>query len=414
MTGRRLSTTVCIAGGGPAGMMLGYLLARAGVAVVVLEKHADFLRDFRGDTVHPSTMEVMWQLGLLERFLERPHQRIEEAVGQIGDARLRLADLRHLPVHARFIAMMPQWDFLDFLAGEARRFPEFSLTMQAEATGLAERDGRVVGVDVETAEGPMHVEADLVVAADGRGSVLREAAGLTVEDQGAPIDVLWLRLPRKPADGPEPLGRIDAGRVFVMFPRGDYFQCAYVIPKGGFEAIQAAGLEAFRADIARLAPNLAGRADAIASWDDVKLLSVAVDRLKRWAKPGFLCIGDAAHAMSPIGGVGINLAIQDAVAAANILAHPLKDGRLSMRDLDAVQSRREWPVRLIQDAQVFVQDRVIRPVLTTRQAPRPPWPALLLDRIPLLQRIPARLIGLGPRPERVRTPDAHGPSPAPG
>ncbi|HZZ35117.1 MAG TPA: FAD-dependent oxidoreductase [Caulobacteraceae bacterium] len=407
MVSRRLTTQVCVAGGGPAGMMLGYLLARAGVEVTVLEKHADFLRDFRGDTVHPSTMEVMAELGLLERFLQRPHDRIEQAFGVIGDRRVNLVDFRFLPVHAPFIAMMPQWDFLDFLAGEGRAFSEFQVIMQAEAKELLQVDGQVVGLRAATPDGELEVETDLVVGADGRRSTVREAAGLEVEDLGAPMDVLWLRLPRRPDDAPAPLGRIDAGRIFVMFPRNDYFQCGYVVAKGETEAIRSAGLEALRADIARMAPTVADRVGAIETWDDIKLLTVVVDRLKHWARPGLICIGDAAHAMSPVGGIGINLAIQDAVAAANILAEPLTARRLTLADLNAVQARREPPTKLIQGVQVFIQRQIIRQVLAARTSPRPPWPVLLLDRFPRLRRIPARLLGLGPRPEHVRTPDVH-------
>jgi 2-polyprenyl-6-methoxyphenol hydroxylase-like FAD-dependent oxidoreductase len=400
-------TTCCIVGGGPAGMMLGYILARAGVEVTVLEKHADFLRDFRGDTVHPSTMEALYELGLLDRFLKRPHDRIEQLFGQIGEDTVQLADMRHLPAHARFIALMPQWDFLDFLSGEAKVFPEFHLMMRAEATDLIEENGAVVGVAATTPAGALDIRADVVVAADGRSSVLRDRAGLQVEDCGAPMDVLWMRIPRLNADEELPLGRVDAGIIFVAIPRTDYFQCAYVIGKGGYDALRAKGLEAYRQTIAELIPTFAGRVDGLKDWDDIKLLTVTVDRLKTWARPGLLCIGDAAHAMSPVGGVGINLAIQDAVAAANALAAPLAAHRLTLADLRKVQARREGPTKSMQAVQLFVQRNIISVTLASRATPRAPWPARLLNAFPLLRRIPARVIGLGFRLEHIQTPNAH-------
>lgn len=400
-------TTCCIVGGGPAGMMLAYILARAGVEVIVLEKHADFLRDFRGDTVHPSTMEALWELGLLERFLKRPHDRIEQLSGQIGEDIVNLADLRHIPAHARFIALMPQWDFLDFLSSEGRRFPEFHLMMRAEAMDLIEESGAVVGVRGQTPDGPLQVRADLVVAADGRSSVLRAKAGLEVQDLGAPMDVLWLRLPRHPGDEEMPLGRIDAGRILVAIPRGDYFQCGFVVAKGGYQVVRDAGLEAFRQSIATLVPAFAARVDALTDWDQIKLLTVSVDRLRQWAKPGLLCIGDAAHAMSPVGGVGINLAIQDAVAASNALAGPLRAKTLTLADLQRVQAWRERPTRWMQTVQLAVQHRVIGPTLTAQATPRAPWQARLLNTFPLLRRIPARVLGLGFRLEHIHTRDVH-------
>ena len=399
--------TCCIVGGGPAGMMLGYILARAGVEVTVLEKHADFLRDFRGDTVHPSTMEALYELGLLERFLQRPHDRIEQLFGQIGEDTVQLADMRHLPAHARFIALMPQWDFLDFLSSEARSFPEFHLMMRAEATDLIEENGAVAGVVATTPAGPLDIRADVVVAADGRSSVIRAKAGLQVEDYGAPMDVLWMRIPRLSADEELPLGRVDAGVIFVAIPRTDYFQCAYVIAKGGYDAVRAKGLEAFRQTVAELIPTFAGRVDVLKDWDDVKLLTVTVDRLKTWARPGLLCIGDAAHAMSPVGGVGINLAIQDAVAAANALAAPLAARRLTLADLQKVQARREGPTKSMQAVQLFVQRNIISATLASRATPKAPWPAKLFNTFPLLRRIPARVIGLGFRLEHIQTPNAH-------
>jgi 2-polyprenyl-6-methoxyphenol hydroxylase-like FAD-dependent oxidoreductase len=401
----KLQVRCCIAGGGPAGMMLGFLLARAGVGVVVLEKHADFLRDFRGDTIHPSTLELMHELGLLADFLARPHQEARQLKGQVGDAEVTVADFSHLPTHCRFIAFMPQWDFLNFLAERGRAYSTFHLRMQAQVTGLVEDGGRVLGVRAVTPDGHLEVRAELVVGADGRHSTVRERAGLRVVNLGAPIDVLWMRLPRHPGDPATPLGRFDRGQVFVMLDRGDYWQCAYVIPKGGFEEIRRRGLDAFRDAVAEIAPFLRDRVGELRGWDDVKLLTVMVDRLQRWYRPGLLCIGDAAHAMSPIGGVGINLAIQDAVAAANILAAPLRDGSATVNDLRRVQRRREFPTRVTQCLQVFIQDRVIRRVLASRKRLTLPWPLRLLRRFPVLARVPARLIGLGIRPEHVRTPD---------
>jgi len=397
-------TTCCIAGGGPAGVMLGFLLARAGVDVVVLEKHRDFLRDFRGDTIHPSTLEVMHELGLLDEFLRLPHQEVRQLQGVIGDTSIRIADFTHLPTRCRFIALMPQWDFLNFLAEKARRYPSFHLRMQAEATDLIEDGGRVTGLRATTPARTLVAQADLVVGADGRHSTVRRCAGLEVEDIGAPIDVLWMRLPRRPSDGTAPLGRFGAGKIFITLDRGDYWQCAYVIPKGGFDEIKAKGLDAFRAAVAEIAPQFGDRVRELGSWDDIKLLTVKIDRLRRWHRPGLLCIGDAAHAMSPVGGVGINLAVQDAVAAANILAAPLRAGTLRERDLAAVERRRRFPTRATQRMQVFMQNNLLRAVLASQAAPSPPWPLRLIGRYPLLQRIPARLVGMGFRPEHVRLP----------
>jgi len=394
-----------IAGGGPAGMMLGFLLARAGIDVLVLEKHADFLRDFRGDTIHPSTLELMYELGLLDDFLKRPHQEVRELTAQIGEESVIIGDFRYLPTHCKFIALMPQWDFLNFLAEQARRYAGFHLRMQARVTDLIIEDDRVVGVRAETPDGPLEVRADLVVGADGRHSDVRERAGLEVEDLGAPMDVLWLRLSKKPKDAQQTLGRIQAGVVFVMLDRGDYWQCAYVIPKGGYDKLRAAGLEAFRASIVALNPTLADRVHEIATWDAVKLLTVSVDRLKRWCRPGLLCIGDAAHAMSPIGGVGINLAIQDAVAAANILWEKLRAGPVPLEVLNKVQERREWPTRATQRLQLFIQDRIISSVLVLTTQPRPPFAVRLLQWFPYLRRFPARVLGVGFRPEHVHTPE---------
>jgi 2-polyprenyl-6-methoxyphenol hydroxylase-like FAD-dependent oxidoreductase len=395
------SVRCAIAGGGPAGMMLGFLLARAGVSVVVLEKHADFLRDFRGDTIHPSTMEVLGELGLLDEFLRLPHQEVRQLRGWVGDVELTVADFTHLPVRCPFIAFIPQWDFLDFLVRHAAQFPSFALRMQAEATDLIEESGRVAGVRATTAAGTLEIRADLVIGADGRHSVIRERAGLVVEDLGAPMDVLWFRLPKRPEDPMATMGRFDAGRIVVMLNRGDYWQLGYVIPKGSAAEIRVAGLDRFREGLATATPFLRDRVDELRTWDDVKLLTVSVDRLRRWYRPGLLCIGDAAHAMSPVGGVGINLAIQDAVAAANRLAAPLREGRVTLDDLEAVQRRRLLPTRVTQRLQVLVQRRLITRVLAARESFRAPLVVRLLARFPGLSRIPARLVGTGIRPEHV-------------
>lgn len=395
-------TRCCVAGGGPAGLMVGYLLARAGVDVVVLEKHGDFLRDFRGDTVHPSTLEIMGELGLLDRFLTLPHQKVPRLSAQFGDERMTIADFSHLPVSEKYIALMPQWDFLNFLAKESARLPGFDLRMETEATGLLTNSGTVVGVRTRTADGQAgEVRAKLVIAADGRGSVLRREAGLEIVDAGAPMDALWFRLPAFPSDAAETMGRFGPGTLFVMLYRGDYWQCAYVIPKGEFETLKARGLDAFRAAIARASAFDPARLDAIRTWDDVKLLTVRVDRLKRWYRPGFLAIGDAAHAMSPVGGVGVNLAVQDAVAAANLLAKPLAAGTVTLDDLKAVQERRMFPTRVIQWFQLMAQNRIVAPALRSREAPKPPLFVRLMQTVPFLQRFPARLVGLGVRREHV-------------
>src|SRR5262249_30291728 len=360
-----LTTGFCIAGGGPAGMMLGFLLARAGVEIVVLEKHKDFLRDFRGDTIHPSTLEIMHELALVDEFLKLPHEKVREISLQVGDERVTFADFSHLPTHCRFIALMPQWDFLNFLTRCGERYPTFTLRMQAEATDLIQEDGRVVGVRGTAPDGPFAIRADLVVGAEGRHSVVRDRAGLAVEDFGAPMDVFWMRLSRRPDDGPQTLGRIDAGKLFVMLNRGDYWQCALVIPKGTAEEIRQKGIEAFREAIAPLLPFGRDRAEELKSLDEVRLLTVMVDRLQQWYCPGVLCIGDAAHAMSPVGGVGVNLAVQDAVAAANILAAPLAQQSLTLEHLRAVQKRREFPTRATQAVQLFVQNQLLKRVLAS-------------------------------------------------
>ena len=404
---QRVQTRCCIAGGGPAGIVLGFLLARAGVDVVVLEKHGDFLRDFRGDTVHPSTLEVIYELGLLDEFLKLPHQELHEVAIQIGDQRVVVGDFSHLRTRCRFIVFMPQWDFLTFMAEHARRYPTFHLVMQAEVTGLLEDGGRVIGVTAQSPGGPLEVRAALTVGADGRHSAVRELAALVVETLGVPIDVLWMRLSRHPGDPGQALGYITSGRVFVMIDRGDYWQCGLVIPKGGFDAIRQAGIASFREALARIVPFATDRVGELRDWSDVSLLTVLVDRLRRWSRPGLLCIGDAAHAMSPIGGVGINLAIQDAVAAANILAAPLFRDAPSAGELDMVQRRREFPTRVTQWVQVSLQNRVIRPALGPSGPLSLPLVFRLLRRWPVLRRIPAWLLGVGVRPEHVNTPNRY-------
>jgi 2-polyprenyl-6-methoxyphenol hydroxylase-like FAD-dependent oxidoreductase len=402
----QIRTGCCIVGGGPAGMMLGFLLARAGVEVVVLEKHADFLRDFRGDTIHPSTLQVMYELGLLEEFLKRPHNEARYLDAQFGDEQVTVADFTHLPTQCKFIAFMPQWDFLNFLAEQGKRYPGFRLMMETEGADLIEKNGCFVGVRAHNQTGALEIRADLVVGTDGRHSTMRTKAGFEIMNLGAPMDVLWMRISRTRSDPGQTFGRVDAGRFLIMLERGDYWQCAFVIRKGGYEEIQRRGLDAFRRDLAALAPYVGDRVGEITDWNKISLLSVAVDRLRTWCCPGLLCIGDSAHAMSPVGGVGINLAIQDAVATANILAAGLRDGPVSVDALREVQTRREFPTRMTQGLQLFIQNRFISHVLRSNE--RPPLPRFLklMRRWPMLRRIPARVIGMGFRPEHVQKPEA--------
>jgi len=403
----KVSVECCVIGGGPAGMVLGLLLARAGVKTVVLEKHADFLRDFRGDTIHPSTLQVMHELGLLNRLLELPHSRIEELTVRFGDSDVTIASFKNLPIRCRFIAIMPQWDFLNFIAREAERYPSFGLRMKTEATDLIEEEGRIVGVRAEGPSGPLEIRAPLVVGANGRQSSLTHQAGLKSDELGVPMDVFWFRLSRRlPDDPPQAGGRFARGRILVLIPRMGYWQVGYVIPKGSAERVRSGGLEAFRETIVAAAPFARDRIQEIRTWEDVKLLTVRINRLRRWYRPGLLFIGDAAHAMSPVGGVGINLAIQDAVAAANAVAVPLREKRLTTADLARVQRRRELPTRATQKLQMVMQETVIRPTLSAENGmERIPIAIQLLRALPPLRRVPAYLIGMGLRPEHVRTPE---------
>ena len=393
-----------IAGGGPAGMMAGLLFARAGCKVQVLEKHADFFRDFRGDTVHPSTLELLRELGLLNEFLKRPHDEVRKLTGRVANEQITIADMSHLPVQSRFVALMPQWDFLDFLAREARHYPTFSLRMEAEAVDLLRQDNRIVGVRLDSGE---EIRARLTIAADGRSSILRDRAHLPRRDLGAPIDVLWFRVPKEKGQANETGGTFGQGAMIVEIDRGDYWQCAYVVPKGAADEIKAKGIEAFRSEVAHAAAELAPVIGTLKDWEQVKLLSVSLDRLTRWWEPGLLAIGDAAHAMSPVGGVGINLAVQDAVAAANILAGPLAAGKDVDPLLKKIQERRLFPTRVIQGVQKAIHDRVLTPLVIRRVVlDKLPWPLRVFRALPFLARIPARLVGLGVRREHIRSPDA--------
>ncbi len=400
MVNQILETTCCVVGGGPAGVMLGYLLGRAGVAVTVLEKHKDFFRDFRGDTVHPSTLEVMYELGVLEDFLKVPHQKLRSAGGVYGDFAFRAADFSREPTHCKIVALMPQWDFLDFLCAKAKQFPSFTLRMENEAVDLITDAGRVRGVVAHTPEGEVEIVADLVVGCDGRHSRTREAAGFEVQDFGVPIDVLWFRISRTGNDREQLLGNINYGEMLVLIPRSDYFQAGMIIRKGSFEEIQQRGLVAFREDIRRIAPYLGERVEELRDWEQIKLLSVQINRLRRWHRPGLLCIGDAAHAMSPAGGVGINLAIQDAVASANILAEPLRQGRVTEELLARVQQRREFPTRVTQFLQVKAHTLGQR-VFRNPGPAKAPWQLKAVVSIPGIQHVMARVIGVGVLPEHI-------------
>ena len=401
---QQIRTTCCIAGGGPAGMMLGLLLARAGVEVIVLEKHGDFLRDFRGDTIHPSTLELMHELGMLDEFLRLPHQELRRVNVHIDDVEIAGPDFSRLPTRCKFIAMMPQWDFLNFITAHAKRYPTFQLLMNTEAVNLIEEGGRVLGVRAKTEQGELNIYADLIVGADGRSSVLRERAGMEVEDFGVPIDVLWFRVPKTVLETKPALGRIRNGKVLITIDRGDYYQCGSIIRKGAFEEIKRRGLAEFRDEIVSVAPFLRDAIGEIDDWDKVKLLTVQVNRLRQWYRPGLLFIGDAAHAMSPAGGVGINLAIQDAVAAANLLADKLRRGNCETDDLRRVQQRREWPARMTQAVQVFIHRQMFGSRSDPERAISIPWlaRAILWLLAPLLRRVAARAIGIGFRAERIR------------
>ena len=399
----------CIVGGGPAGMMLGYLLGRAGIDTLVLEKHADFFRDFRGDTVHPSTLQVMDELGLIDGFLRLPHQRLQKMEGVFGGMSVRIADLSRLHVKYPFIAFMPQWDFLNFLRERGEQFASLKVMMSTEAIDLIRDGDRIAGVRARTPDGVIEIEADLTVACDGRHSLVRERAALEVEEIGAPMDVLWFRAGKRGDEKENLFARVEPGRMMVTFDRGDYWQCAYVIAKGQYDAVKARGLPALLDDVARMAPILKPGLAEVRNWDDVKLLTVAINRLKRWTRPGLLCIGDAAHAMSPIGGVGVNLAVQDAVATANLLATKLVDGCPPEAELDDVRRRREFPVRMTQRMQVVAQNNIVSAALKPGNQPlKVPLAMRLVTAVPWLQGITARFVGLGVRPEHVRSPSRAG------
>ena len=397
-----VKTSCCVVGGGPAGMMLGLLLARAGVAVTVLEKHKDFFCDFRGDTVHPSTLELLFELGILDGFLALPHQELTHVDAVYGGFKFRAADFTHVSTHCKFVGLMPQWDFLEFLSGEAKKFATFTLRMEHEAVGLVEEAGRVTGVRARTPIGEIEIKADLVVGCDGRHSFTRQAAKFEVREVGVPLDVLWFRLRREANDPDELFGNLNYGKGLVLINRGDYFQTGLMIEKNSFEQLKHEGLAAFRADIERISPFLKERLQELKDWDEIKLLSVQINRLRRWWRPGLLCIGDAAHAMSPAGGVGINLAIQDAVATANLLANALAEQRATERLLRRVQRRREFPTRVTQRIQRGMHS-LLKHVFRNKGAIQVPGMVKLILRIPGRQRLFGRLVGMGARPEHIRT-----------
>jgi 2-polyprenyl-6-methoxyphenol hydroxylase-like FAD-dependent oxidoreductase len=396
-----VETGCCVVGGGPAGMMLGYLLARRGVEVIVLEKHEDFFRDFRGDTVHPSTLEVLKELGLLDEFLKLPHQEVKSLGVVIGNSTFKVADFSHVPTFCKFVALMPQWDFLNFLSSHAKRFPSFHLLMRHEAMNVIREGNRIVGVAALNDGEEVEVRADLVVACDGRHSVMRRAAGLEVIEHGVPIDVLWFRISRRPGDPAQVLGNVNYGKALILIDRSDYFQAGLIIAKGSYDSIRRDGIEAFRAGILKVAPWLGDRVSELRDWEQIKILTVQINRLKRWHLLGFLCVGDAAHAMSPAGGVGINLAIQDAVAAANLLAEPLKKGRISEANLTAVQRRRTFPTRVTQAVQL-VAHRGLARVFATTGPTHAPWQLRVAQHVPGIHRALGYAVGVGARPEHVR------------
>lgn len=395
----------CVVGGGPAGLMLGYLLARAGIDVVVLEKHKDFLRDFRGDTIHPSTLELMKELGVLDEFLQRPHQQLKHFKLKIAGESITIADFSKINAFCQYIAFMPQWDFLDFIADQANKYPSFHLLMECEAVDIIEEDGKVSGVKAKTSSGPLNILADLTIGADGRNSVLRNRAGFNVQNIGAPMDVIWMRVSKKPEYSTEYLGHVGQGSILITLDRGDYWQCAFVIPKGQFEKFKEHGIDYMRQKMVSKMPSLKDSINEIQDWNDCFLLTVTVDRLKKWWRSGFICIGDAAHAMSPIGGVGINLAIQDAVAAANELVPTLEGGKDVESALAKIQKRREFPTKMTQNFQVFVQNRIISNVINESDTESIPFPLRVLQTVTMLQRLPAHVIGLGIRQEHIQTPD---------
>jgi 2-polyprenyl-6-methoxyphenol hydroxylase-like FAD-dependent oxidoreductase len=395
-----LRTGCCVVGGGPAGVMLGYLLARAGIKVTVLEKHKDFFRDFRGDTVHPSTLDVMHELGLLDGLLQIPHQRVTSVSARIGDFDFDAADFRLVPTRCKFVALMPQWDFLNFLSERAKRFDGFELRIEHEGTGLIRDGQQIAGVEARSHAGPLQIKADLVVACDGRHSTIRQSAGLSVQEFGVPIDVLWFRVSRQPQDPEQVLGNINYGKALILINRGEYFQAGLIIRKGTLEQIKAEGLAAFRQNISQIAPYLRDRVDEIEDWGQINLLTVQINRLRRWYLPGLLCIGDAAHAMSPAGGVGINLAIQDAVAAANILSAPLRAGYVTDLILNRVQQRREFPTRVTQFLQVSAH-RALNAVFKTDGPIQAPWQLKVVDAWPGRKWIMGYVVGVGVRPEHV-------------